>query len=490
MATRIENNPSPNVLMNSMRSIGYSFKVALADVIDNSISAKAKNVYIYSPINEDNLAIGILDDGEGMDDEELFNAMKYGSDREEYGEGELGRFGVGLKSASLSQCRVLTVVSKLYKNLNAYKWDLDEVINQKQWCCLKLNDKEINDIPYICELKKLDHGTLVVWENFDVIAKKSKNHVSQYLIDEMYDAEKHLSLVFHRYLNDKNIKIFINNGQINGLDPFLENNPKTDSKSPSELKCEGSLIKVQAFILPHQNDLTDKDLEKLGGMDYFRSGQGFYVYRNKRLIIYGTWFRLSATNVSSELYKYGRIKVDIPNSLDDIWEIDIKKQNAVIPKTILNQLKTEVINVCNRSKDKTNKRAKLTLDKDDKSMWKKSLDREGKEVFSINEDSDFLKSFLDEFEDKDKLKILNLVEIISATLPTDDIHKSICNRNISNEIDEEKIALMVKMGINEAYRMQKIIQKPLSECVERICSYQPYNIEEISKRIKEGIKND
>ena len=80
-------------------------------------------------------------------------------------------------------------------------------------------------------------------------------------------------------------------------------------------------------------------------MDELREGQGFYIYRNNRLIIYGTWFRLSSQNVSSELYKYGRIKVDIPNSLDDMWEIDIKKQNAVIPKQILNLLKKKVADV-------------------------------------------------------------------------------------------------------------------------------------------------
>lgn len=112
MAVKIKNTPSPDVLMNSMRSIGYNFRTALADIIDNSISAKAKNIYISSPINDEKVFITILDDGEGMDDSKLFNAMKYGSNKEYYDTNDLGRFGLGLKSASLSQCRILTVASK------------------------------------------------------------------------------------------------------------------------------------------------------------------------------------------------------------------------------------------------------------------------------------------------------------------------------------------------------------------------------------------
>lgn len=142
MAQKIKNIPSPDILMNSLRSIGYSFKTALADIIDNSISADAKNIWIDFPsYNSDNLYITILDDAVGMDDAALFNAMKYGSARDEYGEKDLGRFGVGLKSASLSQCRVLTVMSKFNGEIRAYRWDLDEIVDE--WECLRLDYDEI-----------------------------------------------------------------------------------------------------------------------------------------------------------------------------------------------------------------------------------------------------------------------------------------------------------------------------------------------------------
>lgn len=149
MAKRILNNPSPNVLMNSMRSIGYSFKTAFADIIDNSISANASEIRIYTPINSEDLFITFFDNGGGMSRDELLNAMKYSSDRVEYGALDLGRFGLGLKSASLSQCRKLTVVSKKDNCLSAFSWDLDCVLKNKKWDCLELEKTEIDEFLFL-----------------------------------------------------------------------------------------------------------------------------------------------------------------------------------------------------------------------------------------------------------------------------------------------------------------------------------------------------
>ena len=200
MSVRIENTPSPSVLMNSMRSIGYTFKTALADIVDNSISAEAKNVYINVPINDSNLFISVLDDDHGMTRNELFNAMKYGCDRE-YSLSDLGRFGLGLKSASLSQCRILTVLSKNENIISGFQWDLDLVLKDKKWDCIELNAMEFAEIPNADALIKLPMGTLVVWQNFDIAYKKSNGRIREYLSDEMADAEKHLRLVFHRFLS-------------------------------------------------------------------------------------------------------------------------------------------------------------------------------------------------------------------------------------------------------------------------------------------------
>lgn len=491
MSKKIENTPSPNVLMNSMRSIGYSFQTAIADIIDNSISAGAKNVWISTPINDADLFLSILDDGYGMDQALLFNAMKYGSDRDNYGEKDLGRFGLGLKSASLSQCRTLTVASKKDDCISAYQWDLDTVIDSKTWNCLELDSNEILQIPNISFLKSLDQGTLVVWQNFDIIYKKSNGHIREMLSEEVEYAEKHIRLVFHRFLNNKfkPFKIFINNDRINGFDPFLEDHSKTDATKPSEMDVDGSIIKVQTFILPHQNDLSNDDLERIGGIESLRNDQGFYIYRNDRLIIYGTWFRLTSSSVSSELYKYGRIKVDIPNTLDDMWEIDIKKQNAVIPKSILNKLKKAVSNVTTRSKEKTSKRTRLTIDKDDTKIWNKKLSRNGKDQFYINEDSEYIRNFLDDFDDHQKGKILKFLEILSTSIPYDDIYNSICNKNTEHSLDEETISLIVAEGISQFNLLKSRTHKSSKAVFEKITTLEPFNDDIISSRIWEAVKN-
>jgi len=490
MAKYILNNPSPDVLMNSMRSIGYSFKTAVADIIDNSISAHASEIKIYTPINDD-LFISFFDNGEGMSRDELLNAMKYGSDRECYGIDDLGRFGLGLKSASLSQCRKLNVASKKDGVISAFRWDLDSVIETKRWDCLELENDEIKQLPMIKVLTEAEKGTLVVWQDFDIAYKKSNGHVMETLSEEVDEMEKHLSLVFHRFLNRSfnQIKIYINDDRIKGYDPFLEDHPKTDSQKPSIIKCENEDIRIQQFILPHQNDLSNEDVEKLGGIERLRSGQGFYIYRNDRLIIYGTWFRLASSNLNSELYKYGRIKVDIPNTLDDMWDIDIKKQNASIPRQILASLKKAVSNVRVKSKDKSAKRTRLKLEKDDSKIWNKNLNREEKEVFFINNESQFVRNFIDGFDDSDKTKILRFLDVISASIPYDDIYNSMCNKALEQKISQDGIDSIIIEGVNQFNRLKKLLRLSDEKIFEKLKTYEPFDNEEIFNLVKERINN-
>ena len=434
----------------------------------------------------------ILDDGCGMTENELREAMRYGSSNplEARHEDDLGRFGLGMKAASLSQCRRLTVASKKVNSISAYSWDLDSVIENKTWDCLELDDREIDELPRIDILKFAAQGTLVIWQNFDIAYKKSNGHIRELISEEVEYTEKHLSLVFHRFLNRSfnQIKIYINDDRIKGFDPFLEDHPKTDSQKPSSFNYNGSTVKVQQFILPHVSDLINVDIEKLGGDEMLRNGQGFYIYRNDRLIIYGTWFRLASSNLSSELYKYGRIKVDIPNTLDEEWDIDIKKQNANIPKGLLSQLKKAVTSVRTSSKDKSAKRARLKLEKDDDKIWNKSLSREEKEIYFINSDSKFIKNFIDGFDDKDKTKIIHFLEIISLSVPYDDIYNSMCNRALEQKISQDGIDSIVIEGVNQFNYLKKLLQLPDDKIFEVLKTYEPYDKDEIIEIIKERIK--
>lgn len=209
------------------------------------------------------------------------------------------------------------------------------------WYIIECSQEEIQEIHFTEYLHDIDSGTVVIWENFDLM-EKSTGNVFAALNGKMESTAEYLSLIFHRFLNrkDKNgIKITVNNFTLEGKDPFLENHNKTNIRRQMKISVPDStgkehIVTVQPYILPFQKDLSDEDRKKSGGIENYRSKQGFYIYRNERLIVWGTWFNRHR----DELTKYARIKVDIPNSLDDIWGIDIKKQNATIPPSIKKRL--------------------------------------------------------------------------------------------------------------------------------------------------------
>ena len=317
-------------LIESMRSLGYSFSSAIADLIDNSISANANNIDIISEPGL-NPWLVILDDGLGMSEKELYEAMRYGSTNplDKRSENDLGRFGLGLKSASLSQCRHLVVISKQNDEINAYSWDLDYVIEKGAWMLKGFSDEEISEYPEIERLKKLKHGTYVYLGEFDRI-KEATGNIAETFNKNLSDMNDHLSLVFHRFI-EEGLNIRINELQVKARDPFLSYHPATQRKKETPIYINGEKILLKPFILPHISKLSQEDLDKVGGKENLRTDQGFYVYRNKRLIVWGTWFRLERKD---ELNKLARVRVDIPNSLDYMWSIDIKKSTATLPDII------------------------------------------------------------------------------------------------------------------------------------------------------------
>ena len=195
--------PKAATLMGSLRSMGYSFESAIADVIDNSISAHASKVQVLFPINPlANMAVGIIDNGEGMSNDELLEAMRYGSmaSEEQRAEDDLGRFGMGMKSASLSQCRRLTVVSYDGHENHGYRWDYSYILEKQDWIIQELSKTEIELLPYIDIFVQQKAGTLVVWDDFDVLSKSSGGQVYETLTELRNSVEQSLALIYHRYL--------------------------------------------------------------------------------------------------------------------------------------------------------------------------------------------------------------------------------------------------------------------------------------------------
>ncbi len=440
--------PQADMLMGSMRSMGYSFEAAIADIIDNSISALATTVKVLFPKSEeDALAVGILDNGCGMGEVELLEAMRYGSKSCEAkrDENDLGRFGLGLKSASLSQCRKLTVAS-YDKNgcIHAATWDYNYILEQKDWMVKMHSIEEINELPYIEALFKQKEGTLVVWQDFDFFEKGSNDTVYKQLDDiKSTSLQEHLELVYHRKLGTK-LQILIDNYKLKPADPFLENHNKTTHIHPISIAYEvdnGEEFQITAtpYILPYYTDLTTEDQKKMGGLENLRKNQGFYIYRNERLIIWGSWFGMHTG--SKEITKYARVCVDFPNSLDDVWSIDIKKQTAVIPARIKNQLTRKVAEALNISRKKQNHRGRIeNIDEEKDYIWSRNVGRNNHFFYTVNRENAVFQHIRESLGDQAYL-LDTLVGEIEYNLPVQQIYLDRCN-NILDEPDEDQERLI------------------------------------------------
>lgn len=443
-----ESIPFAPALIESMRSLGYSFESAIADLIDNSISANANKIDIFmNPL--DNPYVIIFDNGCGMDEYEIEEAMRYGSKNplDKRSKNDLGRFGLGLKSASLSQCRKLVVASKKNGNISAYSWDLDYVINTGSWVVIGYEKEELNQFPQINMLDSVESGTYVLLQKFDRI-QESTNNLEKTMIKHMDSTIEHLSLVFHRYL-DEGVDIYVNNQKIDGRDPFLKNHKKTQLKRTQTFSIDGEKISVKPYILPHINYLTQKDLQKVGGKEQLRSEQGFYVYRNKRLIIWGTWFRLERKD---ELSKLARVMVDIPNSLDYMWSIDIKKSSANLPDKIKQNLYSCAYNSVSSSETVHSYRGRKVNTSDNISyIWERIKTRDGYE-YKINRDIPHLK-MLEKTLTNEQVNLLNsFLDNLESNFPSSSIYLDVSKGEVK-ECDNKKtkeLLLEVKQQIDYA----------------------------------------
>ena len=476
-----ENKPTADILMTSMRAMGYTFESAIADIIDNSISALAKNIWIRFPIDPIDCYVAICDNGFGMNKEELFDAMKYGSEqkRDNRASNDLGRFGLGLKAASLSQCRRLTVASKKNGEISAYIWDLDVILEKKNWYMIECSANQISKIKHIEWLDNLDAGTIVVWENFDIIEKSSGNIYAE--LSKLQEATSdYLSLIFHRYLNktgSNKISIKINNFELVGLDPFLENHNKTNVRRKIEIPIEDSngverMVVVQPYVLPFQKDLSAEDKKISGGLENYRSKQGFYVYRNERLIVWGTWFGRHR----DELTKYARIRVDIPNTLDDIWGIDIKKQNAKIPSMIKVRLTRAVDEAMDIAVKAQKFRGRVEkVDDEIDYIWDRIKGRGDNFAYKINRNSKIFNLIHNSVSDEVWSQLDMVLEEIENSLPYQQIYIDKSQNKVDEEIDDERIAeikakaeMLLKMAVSFGGSSKE-------DAIEELFKAEPFN---------------
>lgn len=429
--------PYAPTLIESTRAIGYSLEAAIADIVDNSIAANATQIDVFFfPIDDEYIAI--VDNGDGMGDEAITVAMQYGSKnpKEIRAENDLGRFGLGLKTASLSQCKELTVVSKQNGCLVGRRWDIDFVAREKKWSLLILDNDEINSLPHIDKLMKYDTGTLVLWSNLDRL-KLGEIRFEQAMGRRFDDVRKHLQLVYHRYLTFERgynkVDIRMNSNPVIPSDPFLEDK-STRVMDDEVLIIRNETIKVRAYMLPHPSKLSQEEIDALGGADGLRRSQGFYIYRNRRLLVWGTWFRMMRQGDMSKLI---RIRVDIPNALDELWTLDIKKSTAIPPAEIRDNLKSIIERLAEKSKRTWVYRGKKETSEEVGHVWNVLRTRTGGRVYEINRNNPIYESIIESAPGL-KPRIESFLKQIELGLPINSLYIDFSNEvSIDNEKEIE-----------------------------------------------------
>ena len=346
--------PHPAALMESLRALGYSLDAAIADLVDNSIAAGASVVEVAFDWNDGDPFATILDDGRGMAVKELVEAMRLGGVGPSAARraDDLGRYGLGLKTASFSQCRRLTVATKQGAGVACARWDLALIAaSDAGW--------ELLGGPAPGSARRLEllgrlkgSGTLVLWE---MLHTGSEGSLPRFL-QALEHLERHLAMVFERFLDGdrRRVVIKLNGKAIKAWNPFATWHPATMLKPVARFRDLSGDVEVRGHVLPHRDRFrTAEEHEASGGPEGWIAQQGFYVYRVGRLIVAGGWLGLGGSRewLRDEASQLARIRIDIPNITDAAWRIDVRKSTARPPGTLRDDLIRVALDVRRSARD-------------------------------------------------------------------------------------------------------------------------------------------
>jgi len=502
--------PNASSILGSLRNIGYDLKVALADLVDNSITAlnNSNKSYKFIEICNNDIStsfpnlewLSIVDNGIGMSENELINAFRLGGEGvdKDRGDKDLGRFGLGLKTASFSQCKKLTVISKKVDNeICALVFDLDAIEVSENWEVQRLSSEK-QEYFFSAILERLENKdilnqeswTIVIWEKFD----KLQISIKQSFYSELEKVRKHFSLVFHKFNGE--INIFSNRTKIEYWDPFsygVSDQKKLlvlDPNSAENISICGHLLKHRSEF---QNDL---EYELQSSVGTFLNNQGFFVYRNKRLIYKGGW--LDLFNLEPH-YNFARIEVDLSNSklCDKCWNVDISKSSVRIPEFS----KQEIINECNSIRKRAyniyryhggliqHQIGKSRVSKPISPIWyceRIGNDIGDKDVFKINREHLFVKEFESKLETRLNIEFNSLVTFLEKFLPVD----SIFARKSNNEL-EEIIYAQQDLFENFIQIMKQSLKNGINYelAFDYLVSFEPFNKIKFDEEMKNELAN-
>lgn len=421
--------PKAGYLLSSMRDIGYSFETAVADLVDNSISASARSIWIDAEWNKGQKFVAISDDGKGLCHDDLIEAMRLASSDplDDRREGDFGRFGLGLKTASLSQCRRFTVASKTRSGIYSVTWDVDDArkaVNDDGWSvevrrCSGEDDGTLLGRCVSNRLKAVTSGSVVLWENIDRPDPETTRKVGgeNAFAAQLAELSEHLSITFHRFLNaerkNERVTLSLNDRQIEGFDPYNSDQLATKRPAPETIVIRNEKVTVTPYVLPHPSKVSQEEYRKYEGKDGYLENAGFYIYRNKRLISKGTWYRLIRR---SNLSKLLRIQVDIPTSLDFLWSIDVRKSQSEVPADIKKELQNFIKRWEADAKIVYHHRGSKLIESTIDPLWNRVANN-GTICYKVNRENPFLENLAASL-DAEQAKALNLyLDMVDAAFP-------------------------------------------------------------------------
>ncbi|GAA4428764.1 ATP-binding protein [Bremerella cremea] len=458
-----------------MRAFGYTLETALADLIDNSISAGAKKVWLHFHWSGRNSRITLTDDGNGMDEAELVCAMRPGSRHplEQRDPKDLGRFGLGLKSASFSQCRRLTVGSRRSGDpIAVRRWDLDYLAevsssgSDSGWRLLR--SAAPGSEAFLAPLEERENGTMVLWEQLDRIVGDSE--VSDTSAQERFyqianSVVTHLAMVFHRFLEGSRprLSIYVNGAdeehRITPWDPFMSSHSATLWQPQETITLGSQKVVVQGFVLPHKDKLQEEEHQFAAGPRGWNSQQGFYVYRNERMLVAGSWLGLGKPRpwTKDEHYKLSRISIDIPNSVDGEWQIDVKKSTARPPARVRKRLRQLAELVRDKARQVFAHRGVYSSRRQStevEHVWKPGV-RDGRTIYRIDRGSAAVRQLMQAGQQVSK-ELESLLKLLEETVPVQQIWLDVAERPDTHarpfERAEDKIVIEVMTSVYRALR--------------------------------------
>ena len=442
MPIEINASPPPAAHLSTLAQMGYSFSTAVGDILDNSISAGATEIRIFLLKKHGGYRFYLVDNGSGMNESDLYKNMVIGCQdpnltREKH---DLGRFGAGLKTASFSQAKVLTVCSwQESKQKSAAVWDTDLVRKENAWLLQGLEQDEILADEDLTELPFSETGTLVRWAGLTTLETDTIDEaVAAQAATIVNELHSYLGLHFHRFLGST-CRVEINGTIVEPIDPFMSKFKGYSEGAEQKVRSKAGTVFIKAHTLPILSSLSNRDLRPYGGAKGVTEGQGLYIYRNKRLIVAGGWHGITPR---SELGNLARIQIDIPATMDWEWDTDVKKSRLTIPPKVRAVLKTKLTPAATRRS-----RKKHTYAGESESVsefWKVLInDRdEGKSItYLLNPMAQPLELIFEELSAKGASQLLKFLREASLELPVKHIYQAYAERpssvQVADPIEEE-----------------------------------------------------